>query len=71
VKSVLVKINAEKCKGCNLCVSVCPKNVLASDRNALNQSGYYAVEVEAPELCIGCTNCALMCPDGAIGLYRQ
>jgi 2-oxoglutarate ferredoxin oxidoreductase subunit delta len=66
-----VQIDGEKCKGCNLCVSVCPKKVLLSGKDALNKSGYYAVGINDENICIGCLNCALMCPDGAISLYEK
>lgn len=31
------------CKGCELCVSVCPKDILALDETRLNISGYNPV----------------------------
>ena len=70
MKKVTIEINEEKCKGCNLCVSVCPKNILEINRKTLNKAGYYAVEARDETACIGCTNCALMCPDGVIHLYE-
>lgn len=62
-------INIEKCKGCELCIEVCPEDTLALSKQ-VNQKGYlYAVKVE--DTCTGCTNCALVCPDGAITVYRK
>jgi 2-oxoglutarate ferredoxin oxidoreductase subunit delta len=69
--AVQVKINAEKCKGCNLCVAACPKSLLVSSKSALNKSGYFVAEMTKPDECVGCINCALMCPDGAISVYKQ
>ncbi|MDR2163528.1 MAG: 4Fe-4S dicluster domain-containing protein [Clostridiales Family XIII bacterium] len=66
-----VRIDEAKCKGCNLCVSVCPKDKLISGKDTLNKAGYYAVTANDENICIGCLNCALMCPDGAISLYEE
>ena len=35
-----VTINQDRCKGCGLCVSVCPKKVLALDTGKLNESDF-------------------------------
>ncbi|MBT8345556.1 MAG: 4Fe-4S binding protein [Desulfofustis sp.] len=56
-------IAVESCKGCGLCVSVCPEAVLSIDESRVNLKGYYPVTVESGESCIGCLSCALICPD--------
>lgn len=66
----LVIIDKERCKGCGLCVSVCPFGVLAITRE-LNRYGYNVVGVCAPEKCTGCAMCAQMCPDAALEVYRE
>ncbi len=64
-----VVINIEKCKGCEVCLSACPNEVLALS-NEVNSKGYhYAVKVNAD--CIGCANCAVVCPDAVITVYRE
>jgi 2-oxoglutarate ferredoxin oxidoreductase subunit delta len=58
-------VDSERCKGCGLCVSVCPKEVLEiSDK--VNTKGYFPVYRARPEDCIYCAMCAVMCPDVAI-----
>jgi 2-oxoglutarate ferredoxin oxidoreductase subunit delta len=58
-------IDKDRCKGCGLCVVVCPKNVLEiSDK--LNAKGYFPVHQARPEDCIHCAICCTMCPDVAI-----
>ncbi len=64
----IVKINGERCKGCELCVSVCPKTVLKLHEKEFNSKGYRPAH-PATEECIGCGSCALVCPDGAISVY--
>jgi 2-oxoglutarate ferredoxin oxidoreductase subunit delta len=54
-----VTINKTWCKGCGLCVAVCPKNVLELDENIKS-------DPLRPEDCIGCRQCENICPDLAI-----
>ena len=35
-----VMINQERCKGCGLCTSVCPKKIIVTDLETLNDKGY-------------------------------
>ncbi len=60
---------AERCKGCGLCVAVCPKKIIAMSKH-VNSKGYSPAGVEKEDECIGCASCALMCPDGAIEIYQ-
>jgi 2-oxoglutarate ferredoxin oxidoreductase subunit delta len=62
-------IDRERCKGCGLCVSVCPKNCVAISPKP-NKMGYFPSQV-VNSLCTGCTRCALVCPDVAIEVYRE
>lgn len=72
-----ITIDQERCKGCGLCILVCPmKQIEISDE--LNTKGYYPacfLEEKAPESqkreCTGCALCALTCPDVAIEVYRE
>lgn len=71
-----IVINRELCKGCYLCASVCPRNlIVVSDK--LNQKGYYPAEFQERREgqkdrgCIGCATCATICPDVAIEVYRE
>jgi 2-oxoglutarate ferredoxin oxidoreductase subunit delta len=67
----IVEVNEDRCKGCELCVSVCPVNILALHSMKINSKGFHPVGVVSPEKCLGCTNCATICPDGAISIYVQ
>lgn len=64
-----VTFNEERCKGCELCVSVCPKKILRmADR--FNSKGYRPAEIGDPSQCIGCMFCARMCPDVVIEVFK-
>ena len=68
-----ISIDREYCKGCYLCISVCPNNIIFIS-DVLNQQGYYPAELredESPEKkCVACAICATICPDIAIEVYR-
>ncbi len=59
------RIDIERCKGCGLCVAVCPKNVLEVSEQ-VNTKGYFPAWQARPEDCVVCAICCTMCPDVAI-----
>ena len=64
-----IEINAERCKGCYLCIRACPRDLIEHSKN-LNGAGYYpAVPKETLE-CTACGMCWQVCPDTAITVYR-
>ena len=65
-----VVIDAEKCKGCELCIHFCPKDIIGIDESSTNSKGYHPA-APLKEGCIGCLNCAAMCPDCAITIWSE
>lgn len=65
-----VTFNSDICKGCELCVSVCPKHIISLDESKLNKKGYHPAHIVNMDECIGCGNCAMMCPDSVIKVER-
>jgi 2-oxoglutarate ferredoxin oxidoreductase subunit delta len=63
-------IDRERCKGCELCVAVCPKKVLALDAGMNSRGQHYACAA-APAECVGCLQCADICPDAAIEIAEE
>jgi 2-oxoglutarate ferredoxin oxidoreductase subunit delta len=64
------EINSELCKGCGLCLAVCPKNVLGMS-NTPNSLGISFAVYDASGNCTACKNCAIICPDRAISIYKS
>ena len=65
---VLVTVSEEICKGCELCISVCPMGNYTTSR-ALNRAGYHPVTfnfVGTKGECTACGVCYWVCPDCAI-----
>ncbi|MGB9793751.1 MULTISPECIES: 4Fe-4S binding protein [Caldisericum] len=59
-----VIINKDFCKGCGICVSVCPAKILRIGED-------FKVEVVNEERCMGCGMCEVFCPDFAILIKKE
>lgn len=66
-----VSFNQDRCKGCGLCIPVCPVKILDLDKENINKKGYNPATVVNEDKCIGCASCALMCPDQVITVERD
>ncbi len=62
----MLTIRQEFCKGCGLCVDVCPKHLLIFSTDFRNQKGYYPIALQDKEACVNCGRCTFMCPDQAL-----
>jgi 2-oxoglutarate ferredoxin oxidoreductase subunit delta len=70
-----VKANRKFCKGCNICVLVCPTRVFEEGKE-IGERGYIAPVIAHPEKCPNykrktkknavCEMCVLSCPDQAL-----
>lgn len=60
-------LDAERCKGCELCIPACPPGVLRMSSRR-NQSGYLLPELL--EGCTGCSACLMVCPDFCFDVYQ-
>jgi 2-oxoglutarate ferredoxin oxidoreductase subunit delta len=56
-----------RCKGCNLCIELCPREVLRSSDNT-NEKGYHLPEIipGMKSACVHCEFCTMVCPEFAI-----
>lgn len=64
-----VTFDNDLCKGCGLCVTACPKKIVALS-DELNKKGYHPAQVKEQDKCIGCAFCATMCPDSVITVEK-
>ncbi len=62
--SVNITIKEARCKGCGICATFCPKQVLA-----VSELG--KIRVLHEEACIACGQCELRCPDYAIFVDKK
>ena len=60
----------DRCKGCELCVSVCPKKIVVIDLAITNRKGYHPATVTDITQCIACASCAKICPDSIITVEK-
>ena len=60
-------IDADACKGCELCIDACPPRVLTMS-TIVNGLGYRFPELQPG--CTGCAACVLVCPDFCLAAWR-
>ena len=65
MKKGKIIIDADRCKGCLLCIDECPKTEIKLG-GTINKFGYNIVEFKNSGGCNACTLCAIVCPDAAI-----
>ena len=55
-----IHVHEQACRGCQMCVDVCPTKVFAFDEVRR------LCVVEQQQDCIACLSCSYLCPSGAI-----
>ncbi|HEX6605415.1 MAG TPA: ferredoxin family protein [Chloroflexia bacterium] len=66
-----IVVDESRCKGCELCTSVCPKDLIHL-ADYFTSRGYRPAVLQDPGgLCTGCLLCSTICPDVAITVYRE
>jgi 2-oxoglutarate ferredoxin oxidoreductase subunit delta len=65
-----IKVSELYCKGCELCITACPQQVLGLATDHITAKGYHPATLIA-EGCTGCAICSVVCPEAAITVYRE
>lgn len=66
-----VTFDEDRCKGCELCVTVCPVKIIKMDKSRMNARGYHPATIYEMDKCIACANCATICPDLVITVEKE
>lgn len=66
----MIFIDSKLCKGCDICINVCPKKVY-SKSDEVNSKNVYLPFPENEEGCTKCGLCELSCPDQAICVEKE
>ena len=70
IKMAVVTFNEDRCKGCGLCETVCPKQIVKTATDRTNVKGFHPAAVTNQAECIGCAFCAQICPDCVITVEK-
>jgi 2-oxoglutarate ferredoxin oxidoreductase subunit delta len=65
VKKGKIRILADRCKGCGLCVDECRYKEIKMSKK-LNMHGYNIPEFQEKGQCTACSMCSIICPEAAI-----
>jgi len=66
--SFRIEIDAERCKGCALCTTACPRKLLTLDEQGRE---FPVAVILNKESCVACAMCASICPDIAIKVFSR
>lgn len=62
-----ISVDTFLCKGCGICVEMCPRKVFEWSEELSEKGVHYPVPANA-EKCVKCKLCELLCPDFAIAV---
>lgn len=65
-----VTFEEDRCKGCRLCITACPKKIVLINTEKINMKGFHPAGVIEMDKCIGCAFCAMICPDCVITVEK-
>jgi 2-oxoglutarate ferredoxin oxidoreductase subunit delta len=69
-KAIQIDIDPKMCKGCHICISVCPHGVLEK-AEVVDNRGFYLPIIVNLDACKVCRLCEMECPDFAISVTEE
>lgn len=66
-----LEIDTDRCKGCGLCVGICPRDILELEASFVNRLGYHPVRLTDATRCTSCALCARICPDAVFAVFAR
>ena len=64
-----VVFDIERCKGCELCTTVCPRGIVIIDKSLINSQGFHPATV-IEQISALMWSCARICPDLVITVFK-
>jgi 2-oxoglutarate ferredoxin oxidoreductase subunit delta len=68
--AVELEIIEKYCKGCGLCVAVCPHGTIFI-KDKVNERGVNAAALKKGYVCKACMKCVLVCPEACIEIRKS
>jgi 2-oxoglutarate ferredoxin oxidoreductase subunit delta len=65
-----IVIDDQFCKGCNLCIEVCPRKVFTPSGRR-SRAGYSMPQATDLDQCSACFLCEMTCPDLALTVIEE
>ncbi len=59
-------VDRDRCKGCRICVSICPYNALEMSDKKTHRGYFYPIENGN---CTACRQCLYACPDFVLSIH--
>lgn len=69
-KARKIVVDSRLCKGCHICIAVCPYGVLRASDEVDNRGFFLPVVVDI-DACKVCRLCEMECPDFAISVVEE
>jgi len=63
------RVRTDSCKGCGLCIALCPRHILVFSERINARGVRYAVPGQ-PHNCADCGTCYMVCPDAAVEIVE-
>ncbi|MFX0106872.1 MAG: ferredoxin family protein [Candidatus Hodarchaeota archaeon] len=69
-KAKEIKVDPKLCKGCHICISVCPQEILRK-ADEVDGRGFFLPVIIDLNACKVCRLCEMECPDFAISVTEE